>query len=1407
MPADVIIDPSTGQIYWNDGTGTPQSISIKGDALDAISFVGYSGSFSPGSTPGGLSTIATFKDSATATLAPGTTGNELGSTTLRWKMYGTSGNFSDTTNVISLLSNAVVINGGIAISGNASIGQTLFLYGVGTASTSYTGIKAGSVTTNTLYTLPTSYPATGTSVLQSDTVGTMSWAQPATVNSGALNYAAYYGANGTAISQNANLIFTGTGLSVGGLIQSTSTSTGSLFVLGGVGITGNAFIGGTTSITSNTAAISSNSGALVVTGGFGLGGNAFIGGTVYVPSTTASNFSNLLVSNTTATTSTITGALVVAGGLGLGGNAFIGGTVYVSSASASNFSNLYVSSNTVSTTTSTGALVITGGLGLGGAAFIGGTTTHINSTSSSSTNSGSAVFNGGVGIIGNAFIGGTTSIINNTASISSNSGALVVTGGLGIGGAAFIGGTVYVPSSNTSNISNVLFTNGVVTSGSWSATAITGFYGGTGYNSYTTGDILVGVGNTFVKLNAGALNYVLTSAGTNTIPSWQPVSAAASSVQVQAATGTTTIYLTGVNTSVGSGLALTTISSISVNPATGYLSATGISSANIFTPGTNINFSDSTNGTGVAYAGGNARLAINFTTEATTGTAALYNLGGFLTAKNAFFTGTGSSVSILSTINSGAINTGAFVVTGGAAIGQSLSVGGRLQIFNGSNYAAFLFSGSANTTYTLPPASPAAIGTSVLSSTISGVMSWVPMAAGGSGSPAGSIGDIQLSNGLGAFTTLSSSYLNVNTTTGAFKHIGYNTTGTSNSSTVNAMTIGVEGISGFSGGAKGTILALDNTSGNAVTYNFIDAQYYNGVNPQKSVFLVDYLGRTTVSDLSIASNKYVGTRFSNTFITSNSQTGSTTYTLPLSSPAVGTSVLQSDLTGVMSWVPMVASTATGAGSGTVAIPGAQYQVAAYYSGAGASVSGSATFVNDLANSRVRITHTTPSTSVSTGAFVVDGSAGVAGSLFIGGQINQTFTPSIGAAIDHAVFLQSNPIQTNVGALIQIGSANKWDGSTAGYYTGTYGGTFIGINAASGNTADFINFQENGVSVFSVGAGGTSTRFGQTLGYTGTNVLASFVSTINSYNQLIIQNKSNGTNASADFVLNNDLSTDTTFYGNLGINSSTFSGSGAFAAPNATYLSATSGPLVLGTTTQHPIRIVMNGGATDMVYFSESGTAISFFANIGLRSQNDVRFWNAGNTNYTSIQASNNSATYTLSLPSAPVGSGASSLVIGADGNMYFVSPGGGIAFSTVTGNLPIIRAKRPLTLQFAAGFTPTAAGADSLVIRVPDNPSDGTSALTYVPREFYVRVETPSSGSSRIQLERSTGVGAFTLAATGSSYLGGLGLTIAGAGIYVTSTTSFAGAFITSGDNLRLNWTLLNATHANFSVQLLLEEV
>lgn len=466
-----------------------------------------------------------------------------------------------------------------------------------------------------------------------------------------------------------------------------------------------------------------------------------------------------------------------------------------------------------------------------------------------------------------------------------------------------------------------------------------------------------------------------------------------------------------------------------------------------------------------------------------------------------------------------------------------------------------------------------------------------------------------------------------------------------------------------------------------------------------------------------------GDGFKTTFRANASQGANADYIWPVALPGTGSSVLQSDTSGNLSWVPMVAGVGgAGAGSGTVAVPGAQYQIAAYYhSATGASVSGSSTFTNNTATGVVEITHTTESTSTTSGAFQVDGGAGIAKSLFVGTTLSVGTTPS----------------------------------------------------------------------------------------YNVPNNLASFVSTVNSYNQLVIQNKSNGTSASANLVVNNDVSTDAANYGEIGMNSSAFSGSGALNAANAVYLAAHTAPLVLGTVTAHPIRFTVNNGASDILYIAESGLAVSCFANFGLRNASDLRFWNSGNTFYAGIQGGNTSSNYLLTMPTAPVGAGLSTILVDTSGNMYFAPLEGGLAVTSATGNRVVLRSRMEHHVWMAAGYTPLAAGADNIIYLVPDSSEDGATKTTFELKEFTIRVETPSAGSSRIQLERSsTDTGAFTLAATGSSLIGGSGLTISGAGIYVTSTNTFpAGIFITSGNLLRLNWNLLNATHANFSVQFTLNEV
>jgi hypothetical protein len=148
-----------------------------------------------------------------------------------------------------------------------------------------------------------------------------------------------------------------------------------------------------------------------------------------------------------------------------------------------------------------------------------------------------------------------------------------------------------------------------------------------------------------------------------------------------------------------------------------------------------------------------------------------------------------------------------------------------------------------------------------------------------------------------------------------------------------------------------------------------------------------------------------------------------------------------------------------------------------------------------------------------------------------------------------------------------------------------------------------------------------------------------------------------------------------------------------------------------------------------------------------------------------------------------------------------LTAGSGVDIANGAGSI-IIRQKRPLYLTFCAGFTPAASGADSVVLRIPDSPADGSTSVTYNVRELFVRVETPSAGTSSIHVEYYTGTSAFS--ATGNMMASALSIT--GASTYEASTTSFSQTTLSSGNKVRLNFTALNSTHANFFVQLLLEE-
>jgi hypothetical protein len=128
-----------------------------------------------------------------------------------------------------------------------------------------------------------------------------------------------------------------------------------------------------------------------------------------------------------------------------------------------------------------------------------------------------------------------------------------------------------------------------------------------------------------------------------------------------------------------------------------------------------------------------------------------------------------------------------------------------------------------------------------------------------------------------------------------------------------------------------------------------------------------------------------------------------------------------------------------------------------------------------------------------------------------------------------------------------------------------------------------------IGTVSVSGSGTQGAFAYgTMSYSDTNRLATFQTTVNTYSQVEIQNTNAGASASSDMIVGNNNTTATTYYGDFGMNSGGWSGTGAFNSPNNVYLTATTGDLAIGTTTANAIRFAVNGSTTDALTISSTG---------------------------------------------------------------------------------------------------------------------------------------------------------------------------------------------------------------------------
>ncbi len=156
-----------------------------------------------------------------------------------------------------------------------------------------------------------------------------------------------------------------------------------------------------------------------------------------------------------------------------------------------------------------------------------------------------------------------------------------------------------------------------------------------------------------------------------------------------------------------------------------------------------------------------------------------------------------------------------------------------------------------------------------------------------------------------------------------------------------------------------------------------------------------------------------------------------------------------------------------------------------------------------------------------------------------------------------------------------------------------------------------------------------------------------------------------------------------------------------------------------------------------------------------------------------------------------------------------LSAGVGITITNGNGSITINNS-RPVILNLASGFTPVGIGTDYNILRVPEGKNN--TNVSYNIRKVVMGVGTTSSGTSTIRLEKSSGPHTnylgFSLSSSASTWNAmSIDLSLL-TGFGETSWTTFNAGYgtVATGDRVRLNFTAVDSTHANFIVQVLLEE-
>ena len=215
----------------------------------------------------------------------------------------------------------------------------------------------------------------------------------------------------------------------------------------------------------------------------------------------------------------------------------------------------------------------------------------------------------------------------------------------------------------------------------------------------------------------------------------------------------------------------------------------------------------------------------------------------------------------------------------------------------------------------------------------------------------------------------------------------------------------------------------------------------------------------------------------------------------------------------------------------------------------------------------------------------------------------TTTANVAGGAQYQIPFQSGVSTTVFNSNLTFNSSTNTFGTTNVTATGAVAGnTVAATTSITAGTSVTATTSVTGATVIANKAIAPTATTGAhsygTLSYTDTNIFESSQTSVDSYAQKVLQNTNGGSAASVDYIVSNDLGTATTYFGDFGMNSSTYSGIGPFQLPNAVYLYSTDSDIVIGTKTAHHLRLVTNDNSADSMTIDPNG-AVAFNGNYGV----------------------------------------------------------------------------------------------------------------------------------------------------------------------------------------------------------------